>query len=806
MKEKYLNQTLSPSIRAKALLEKMSLEEKMGQVLGAFPYNTPLEKLAEAYPQGAGSVSTLEFRRLASVDEVAQAQRKIQEILMGQSPHGIPAIFHMEGLSGGFIQDNVSFPSGIGRASSFDPELEEQIGSIVGRQQKALGITQTFAPILDINRDPRMGRLSESYGEDPTLAASLGAAYTKGVQRKNDRGLQTDAVAKHFLGFHNSEGGIHATNSLTSPRLLREIYGRPFQAAISKSSLRGIMPCYNTIDGEAASVSKEILTDLLRNEMKFDGVVVADYSSVRNAHVFQGMFESFSETGYYAMEAGLDIELPTKECFNDDLMEDFRNGKRSVEILDRAVLRILEAKFRMGLFEHPFALEGQDLRNEFYDEQDSAVSLKSAEESLVLLKNDGTLPLSKKIKKIALIGPHANNARHLFGGYTHISMVEAIEAYANSIAGIGEQETSKSKQVELIPGTQIQWDETPEFNKILKQIKPQTKNLYEELTERLPDVEVITAYGYPIAGNDESHFDQALDLVKEADLVILTLGGKNSSGSVSTMGEGVDSTDINLPCCQERFIIEASKQNIPLVGIHFDGRPISSDVADDNLNAIIEAWNPAEMGAKAIVNVLTGQTNPSGKLPVTVAYHVGQIPIYYNHPKGSSWHQGDSIGFKNYVNLTHEPRYHFGFGLSYTKFEYLNMNLSQEKVQPDGSLEIEVTVKNIGNHEGTEVVQLYITDPHARMVRPNQELVGFKRVHLQVGQVQTLKFTLHVSQLAFLTRDNQWIVEKGTIIVKAGSSSNNIHLESNFEVVDNLIIEGYQREFWASTNIRGGEK
>lgn len=801
--EKYLDISLTPEERAKDLLAKMSLEEKMAQTQSMFPVRDAegnwSEETKEACRYGLGSVSTLEVRQMKSLEEAVDFQRSIQELVMGQSPHHIPAMFHMEGLCGGFIQGNTSFPSGMNRASTWDPELEEQVGAVVSRQEKAAGITQILAPVLDISRDSRMGRQGETYGEDPTLAAAMGTAFTRGIQ-ENERcdGLKAESVAKHFLGFHNSLGGIHGAESMTSPRLLEEVYGKPFQAAIAEANLRGVMPCYCTFDGEAASSSKRILTGLLREEMGFDGIAVSDYGAIGNEHNVQGLYESLTEAGIRSMEAGMDMEWPSKTCYNDELRQRFAEGKEDIAVLDTLVERILTAKFRMGLFEHPFALEGEELKGEFYREkEDRAVSLQSAEESLVLLKNDGTLPLKKEIRKIALIGPHASNARSFFGGYTHVSMVEAIHAVANSIAGIGEQGVNSSRKVPLVPGTQIQSDETEEFDEILRQIKPDCPSLLEELRRQLPDTEILFAYGYPVAGDDTSRFAEALEAVKNADLCIMTLGGKHGSCSVASMGEGVDGTDINLPKCQDAFIEAAAATGTPLVGVHFNGRPISSDAADRYLNAIIEAWNPSEMGAKAIARVLTGEVNPSGKLPVSVAYHAGQIPVYYNHPNGSSWHQGESIGFANYVDCPHTPRYFFGHGLSYTTFAYGNLQVDKREAAPFEPVNISCDITNTGNVAGTEVVQLYLKDTFASMVRPCMELQGFARVKLQPGETKRVTFTVSPDQMAFLDLSMEWKVEKGEIQVLVGSSSEDIRCRGAFQVKDTAKILGRGRKFWA---------
>lgn len=798
MTKQYLNKNLSAKERAQDLLSNLSLEEKMAQTRCAFPGISNGEKLIEECRFGIGEISTLEIRNLKSLEEAAAFQKKIQDMVIENSPHHIPAIFHMEGLCGAFIQGAMSFPSGIGRASSFDPDLEEQVASVVARQERASGISHTLAPVLDISRDSRLGRQGETYGEDPTLAAAMGTAYTRGIQKGETRGLHSEAVAKHWLGFHNSEGGIHGAASNTPRRLLNEIYGKPFQAAFKEGGLRGVMPCYCTFDGEAASTSQRLLTKLLREEMGFDGLVVADYSAIANAHMFQHMYDSLTETGYKAMIAGMDVEMPNCVCYNDELTEWFRSGKADIQILDSIVQRILETKFRMGLFEHPYSLEGEELKKAFYCETDQKISLQSAEESLVLIKNDGILPLNKKINKIALVGPHADNPRSFFGGYTHISMVEAVKAVANSIAGIGDAASNLKKEVPYIPGTQIQCDETEEFDEIIRQIKPGCESLYSCMKKQFAETEIIYIHGYPVAGNDKTGYEEALTAIQDADICIMTLGGKHGSCSVASMGEGVDAVNINLPECQEDFIQKAAALGKPLVGIHFNGRSISSDAADTYLNAIIEAWNPSEMGADAIVNVLTGKVNPSGKLPVTVARHVGQIPIYYNHPNGSSWHQEGSIGFENYVDMPHTPRYYFGHGLSYTTFSYSDLQLSANEVTADGEIIVSFNLKNTGKYAGTEIVQLYIRDCQASIVRPVMELAGFQRITLEADKEQMVSFCLKASQSAFMDVDYRWKIEAGEIEVMLGASSNDIRLRAFFRIMDSCYIEGKDRAFWAN--------
>lgn len=803
--EKYLDKSMSPKERAEDLLAKMTPEEKLAQTQCVLVPEVKVDLAKGFLTAGIGEISTLDVRNIEDRHRAAAFINKVQDIVMESSPHRIPAIFHMEGLCGAFVQDATSFPSGIARASSFNPETERKIGAIVARQENAAGITHTLAPVLDISRDSRMGRQGETYGEDPALASAMGSAYTKGIQETpvviDGDERHSEAVAKHFMGFHNSLGGIHGGDSMTTPRLMEEIYGRPFQAAITEANLRGVMPCYCTFDGEPASASKHLLTDLLREEMKFEGLAVSDYGAVENVHNVQKAYETVTDAGEACMKAGMDVEMPMPSGYNKELLERMISGEADMQILDTVVERILEAKFRMGLFEHPYALTGEKFDQVFFDEKDKEVTLQSATESLILLKNDGALPIDKSVKKIAVIGPHANNARDFFGGYTHISMVEAVHAVANSLAGVRKSKDEKPKEVKYVPGTQIQSNETEEFEQVLKTIKPGCRNLVEELRATLPDVEIVYAHGYEIAGTDESEFAKALEAVKNADLCILTLGGKHGSCSVASMGEGVDATDINLPPCQDRFIEEAAKLGKPLVGVHFNGRPISSDVADEKLNAILEAWNPSEAGARAIVSVLTGEENPSGRLPVCVAYNAGQIPIFYNHVNGTSWHQGASIGFTNYVDMPHTPRYFFGYGLSYTTFNYSNLKVDKESMTADGSIHVSVDVTNTGSIAGTDVVQLYVRDVFASMVRPEKELAGFARVLLNPGETKTVTFDLKATQLAFLTTDMKWKVEKGAVDVMIGKSCDDIVLSTQIQIENDAYIDGAKRSFYAVSEI-----
>lgn len=787
--------------KARDLLSELSLEEKVAQIGGIMYMPEMKKKISAMLTYGMGEISTLCVREMKTLSEAVEWQRALQKEIIEKSPHHIPAIFHMEGLCGPFFQGSVSLPSGVSRGASFDTDLEEKLGALVAKEELSCGITHVLAPVLDVTRDPRMGRCGESYGEDPTAVAAMGTSFTKGIQEAEEDGRHADAVAKHFFGFHSSSAGVHGAEIRIGRRDHLETFGKPFQAAIAEGGLKGVMPCYCSVDGVPFSLSKEYLTDILRGEMGFDGCVFADYGAVSNAFEFDHVGTSYGETGLSALSAGMDQELPFPRCFNqDDFARAFREGKADMALLDRAVLRVLTAKFRMGLFDHPYAEETPKVSALFEKPEAKELTLQSARESLVLLKNENNvLPLDRKLRKIAVIGPQAANARYFFGGYTHMDMMTATLCATNSMAGV-EQEAAAGRPADIrLPGTQVQDDEQEGFDEVLKRQKPDCRNLLEELKDRLPDTEIVWAKGFDKYGNDHSAFEEALDAAKDADLILLTLGGKWGSGSICTMGEGIDTMNIGLPQGQEAFIEEASKLNIPMVGLHFSGRPLSSDIADERLSAILECWAPAEAGAEAVVDVLTGKAAPSGKLPVCTARNAGQLPVYYYEPYGTGMFQADSIGFTDYVDGSHKPRYFFGHGLSYTTFEYSGLKVEKETVQPHEALTVSFDVKNTGSREGTETVFLFLRDDNASMVRPNMLLSGFARVPLSAGETKRVTFEVSPSQTAFLTgsRDIEWKIEAGDIGVRIGAAADDIRLEGKFRIAEDALIEGKMRKFYS---------
>jgi Beta-glucosidase-related glycosidases len=798
--EKYKDSRYAPEVRAKDLLEKMSIDEKMAQIVGMLcgPVSSKddIQMIRMLFPHGVGQVSGLTQSILGSLAEVRKAQRIIQDMIMEQSEHHIPAVFHNEGLCGASVSGGAVFASGIGRGASFDIELEEKIGEIIAKQTLAAGFTQSFCPVLDIARDPRHGRHGEAYGEDPTHVAAMGVANVKGQQKPCIDHLQVNACAKHYMAYHMSTGGINAAHVEIGPRNLREIHGKPFQAVIKKTNLHAIMPCYDSFDEGPVSSSKEMLTTILRDEMGFEGTTVSDYGAIKNVHQNHHIGETLEEAGYKSLFAGMDMELPMPAAFGEGLKQMFIDGKADISVLDGAVLRILIEKFRMGVFENPYGIDEEIVDVIFDDSENKEISLRSARESLVLLKNNGVLPLKNNIKKIAIIGPHANWANYYFGGYSRLSGLETSAAAATSQAGFDENNSSNKNSAIMIPGTKVQFCETEVFKQLLKKSHPECKTIVEMLKDVLPEAEIVYAHGYHVIGNCEDDYEEAINICRNADVILLTLGGKNASGSIATTGEGVDTVNINLPACQDNFIIKAKELGLPMIGIHFDGRPISSDAADLYLDAIIEAWNPGTYAANAVTEMLFGDYNPSGKMPVTTARLAGQIPVYYNHPHGSAWSPKQSVGFEDYIEYTHKPRYYFGYGLSYTTFSYSHLEIEMK----DNCVQIEFDLTNTGNVKGTEVVQLYYTDPYASMIRPVQELAGFTRVELEPCETKKISFTLYLSQLAFLDENMQWKIEHGKVEVGIGGSSIEHSLRGSFNIESDAYINGKEREFYASVH------
>ena len=617
-------------------------------------------------------------------------------------------------------------------------------------------------------------------------------------------------TGKHFLGYAFSEGGLNQASNPIPARELREVYAKPFQAAITEANLQSIMNSYGTIDGELVIKSKHILNNLLRDEMGFEGLVVSDYMSVKRA-VDLDTSENPLTAGIESLQAGLDVELPFPYGYTKALIKAVDEGKLDVATIDQALRRVLIAKFKLGLFDNPYAR--QETLADVYDTQKArAHSLKVAHELIILLKNEGILPLSKKTNKIAVIGPHANSLRLLFGGYTHAAMVDVglSGAYADMMVGLdlggGEDDPFGGllgAKVDLPPyyeGSKIRQQPAIVEDTLKMMIGHKTPTILAAIKAKCPNAEIAYEKGCDIAGTNRAGFAAALAAAKSADVVILTVGGKFGTGNNSTIGEAVDGSKIGLPGIQEEFARLIFETETPAVLVHMDARPLSSDFIAGNYPAILENWFPGETGGEALADVLFGDYNPAGRLAVTAARDAGQIPVYAMHRNGDSYRKrGD--GYSNrYVDGSTQPLFYFGQGLSYTTFEYSNLSVDK-KVEADGTIHLSVDIQNTGTRDGEEVVQVYVRDEKASMLRPGMELAGFKRVGLKAGETRKIHFYMKADQFAFLDVDMKWIVEAGKMTVQVGSSSVDIRLSDTFDIEDTAYIDGKKRGFFARTRI-----
>ncbi len=789
----YRNTALPPEKRAEDLLGKLTVEEKLAQLQCDY-----LERIGEQNfcSHALGSISCIVGSVLETKQETLDMICKAQRLVMANSRFGIPAIFHIETGTGVLLPDATQFPHQLARAASWNPELEQEVASVIGQQASSCGIRHGLAPVLDLSRDARMGRQGETYGEDGTLASAMGTAYVKGLQ---SQGIM--ACSKHFLGFMASQGGIHAAKTVATTRELREQYGKPFHAAIRDGDLRSVMNSYSAVDGTPVGGSKELLTDYLRGELGFDGFTISDYGSVGQLHTVHRLAESMSDAGLLALDAGMDVEAPFPESFNEELLHKFQSGEADMAILDRAVLRVLTEKFRLGLFENPFPQSSEEIQKAYTSENARQICHQSALEAPVLLKNDGLLPLNQEPKTIAVIGWHGGTIRNLFGCYMNFARQECRLGAVGTMAGIeGAAEAGGMKIADTYPGSAV-LREHPDTDKLARACYPGTRSLAEELTAALTSCQVEYAYGYPFTGNDEAAFPEALALAENADVVIVTLGGRYGWTTGCTTGEGLDSVSIGLPQCQERFLEELEKLGKTVVGVHFDGRPISSDRADRVCNALVEAWTPGEWGNAALAELLIGKANFSGKLPVSIAYNGAQIPVYHSMERGSGFLQSESIGFHDYVDCSHKPRYAFGHGLSYTKFNLTDASTDKTVYGPDEAIRISCCITNSSAIAGSETVQLYVTDEYASMSRPGMELAGFKKVKLQPGEKKEITFTLQPEQLAFLDASMRWKIEKGEFTLKLGAASDRLLWQQTVKLTADRWIDGCQRSFVAKAEV-----
>lgn len=775
------------------LLSKMTVEQKVTQLQCMMISDNPAQTLAY-FPEGIGQLT-----QMGGSKDIASNvffAKEVQDIIKKSNPHGIPSLLHCEAITGVNVMGATTFPSAIGLSATWNPEVVEEMANIIRKQMLAIGVRQALSPVMDIARDPRWGRVGETYGEDPTLTAAMSVAFTKGLQGDNLKDGVV-ATAKHFLGYGFSEGGLNMASNPIPPRELREVYAKPFQAAISEAGLESVMNSYGIIDGEVIIHSKAILNNLLRDEMGFEGVVVADYMSI-NRSVDLKVADNPVEGGIAALTAGLDVELPYPYGFAKGLVEAVKEGRVDEVLVDRAVRRALRTKLKLDLFNDPYPRES--LIEEAYGSDHNAVhSLKAAHESIVLLKNEGILPLDKNVQKIAVIGPHADSIRLLFGCYTYPATIEmGLSGESSQMAGIiaGESNAESFDPKQCYEGSRV-YRELPEVTEAINQLyRDKTPTILASIQSKCPNAHVIYAKGCEIAGTNQDGFGEAIEAAKNADVVILTLGGKYGWGRGCTTGEGIDSSSIGLNGVQEKLAEAIYETGTPTVLVHMDAKPLSSEYISEHYPAIIENWFPGDTGGTALADVLFGDYNPAGRLTITAPRNEGQIPIYAMHRKGDGYIPIKGMVLSRYVQGPKQPLYHFGEGTSYSTFEYSNLK-TEKQVQAEGILHVSCDITNTSQRDGDEVLQLYITDEHSSLLRPNMELIGFKRINIKAGDTETVHFEMKVSQFAFIDANMDWIVEAGTMTLHIGAASNDIRISESFEIANTAYVDPKKRGFYA---------
>ncbi len=799
--DNYKNPVLSAEERTEDLLSRMTLEQKIDQLTCLVTIESEIPDFQKYVPDGIGHVGA--FTTASCVEKIAEYVYSLQKFLTQETELGIPALIHCEASAGAQFTEADVFPSAIAQASTFEPDLIERMAEIIRRQMLQVGFRQALSPVVDIARDPRWGRVTETYGEDAALTSAMASAFVRGIQTDDLReGIA--ATAKHYVGHGITEGGINMGRNMVSPRDLKEIHCKPFQSAITEAGMRGVMCSYCSMNGEPVVASKRLLTDILRDEMGFEGIVVSDYVAGDRLVVPFCVADSFEKAGNLAIQAGLDVEYPRPKGFTYQMKAAVEAGELPMEVIDRAVRRVLKLKFELGLFENPYP-NVEALKKTLHCKDTEVLNEELAQKSFILLKNENKLlPLSKNIKKIAVLGPHGDNVRSYFGTFSYPAALDMSLAREEDGQEF-EEPGLIIYDIEQAYVGQIR-EVSPRIGKRITKEFPAVRSLYHALQEYLPDCQVVYAQGINCAGSDVAGMEEALRVAADADVVLLTLGGKNGWGITSTVGEGVDSTDIDLPGRQEEFARKVYALHKKTVVLHFDGRPLSNVYVASHFDAILEVWQPGVMGGQALCKTLFGAYNPGGRLPVTAARTVGQLPVYYGLPRGSGYvaagHTGMIRNKNGYINDTAYPLYYFGHGLSYTTFAYSDARLYKDKVTAQDILQVSVVVENTGELPGDEVVQLYFTDQTASMVRPTMELAGFQRISLASGEKKEVTFRMKVSQMAFLDRNDHWVVEQGVFTLSIGASCVDIRQRLQVEVTAGARVEERTRGFYAQTAVK----
>ena len=753
----YKDPSLSIDIRLSDLLSRMTLEEKVGQLLCPLGWEMYEIHGSEVHP--SGKFKQLIKERNAGMlwatyradpwtkktlanglnpELAAKAGNALQKYVMENTRLGIPMFLAEEAPHGHMAIGATVFPTGIGMAATWSPELVKEVGQVIAKEIRSQGGHISYGPVLDLTRDPRWSRVEETFGEDPVLSGILGASMVDGLGGGNlSQKYATIATLKHFLAYAVPEGGQNGNYASVGIRDLHQNFLPPFRKAIDSGAL-SVMTSYNSIDGIPCTSNHYLLTQLLRNEWKFCGFVVSDLYSIEGIHESHFVALTKENAAIQSVTAGVDVDLGGDAYTN--LCHAVQSGQMDKAVIDTAVCRVLRMKFEMGLFEHPYVdpkIAAKTVRRKEHIE----LARKIAQSSITLLKNENSiLPLSKTINKVAVIGPNADNRYNMLGDYT------------------APQEDSNVKTV---------------LDGIITKLSPSR-------------VEYVR--GCAIRDTTVNEIEQAIEAARRSEVVIVVVGGSSArdfktsyketgaavaeEGSVSDMecGEGFDRASLSLLGRQQELLESLQKTGKPLIVVYIEGRPLEKNWASEYADALLTAYYPGQEGGNAIADVLFGDYNPSGRLPISVPRSVGQIPVYYNK-KAPRNH--------DYVEMSSSPLYSFGYGMSYTTFEYSALQVVQKSAR---CFEVSFKVKNTGKYDGEEVSQLYMRDEYASVVQPMKQLKHFERFYLSKGEEKLIVFTLAEEDLSIINQALEQIVESGTFQVMIGSSSDDIRLEGSILV------------------------
>ena len=752
----YRDATLPIEERVNDLLSRMTTEEKVGQLRCTLAWDyyetdgkkvVPSEKFKKDIAEGQigmlwGTYRADPWTRKSlenglNPELAAKAGNALQKYVLEHTRLGIPLFLAEEAPHGHMAIGTTVFPTGFGMAATWNPQLIERAGQVIGKEVRLQGGHISYGPVLDLTREPRWSRVEEAMGEDPTLAGEIGAAMVRGLGGGDlTQPYSTLATLKHFIGYGTTEGGQNGAPTFVGPRELAEQFLPPFKKAIDAGAL-SVMTSYNSLDGVPSTCDRHFLTDLLRDEWHFRGFVVSDLYSIDGIYNTHHVAATRPEAGEMALKAGVDADLGALAFA--DLGESLRAGKITEAELDRAVARVLRLKFEMGLFEHPY-VDVKAARTQVRSAEHKAVALDVARASVTLLKNaQGTLPL-RKDQRVAVIGPNADNVYNLLGDYTS------------------------------------------------PQEEGNVKTILTGILSKLPSAQVEYVKGCAVRDTTTSDIAAAVRAALRADVVIVAVGGSSArdfktsyketgaavtdSKTLSDMdcGEGFDRSTLDLMGHQQQLLEALAKTGKPLVVVYIEGRPLLKNWCDEHAAALLTAYYPGQEGGLAIADVLFGDYNPAGRLPVSVPRSVGQLPVYYNK-KAPLPH--------DYVDMTAKPLYPFGYGLSYTHFSYSNLTAAATSAT---SYDVTVDVTNDGAYDGDEVVQLYLHDEVSSTSQPLKQLKHFERVFIPKGETRRVTFHLTVDDFSIVGRDMKRVVEPGEFHVMVGASSEDIRQDCKIEI------------------------